>query len=100
MKKILLVCNAGMSTSILVQKMKKVAEQKGIEVTIEAIPSTDLSQFWQSSDVILIGPQIGFMKDSIKETVENKIPVEVINMVDYGRINADKVLALAIDLIK
>ncbi|MNM54261.1 N,N'-diacetylchitobiose-specific phosphotransferase enzyme IIB component [compost metagenome] len=100
MKKILLVCNAGMSTSILVQKMKKVAEQKSIEVTIEAIPSTDLSQFWQSSDVILIGPQIGFMKDSIKETVENKIPVEVINMVDYGRMNADKVLALAIDLIK
>lgn len=100
MKKILLVCNAGMSTSILVQKMKKVAEQKGIEVTIEAIPSTDLSQFWQSSDVILIGPQIEFMKDSIKETVENKIPVEVINMVDYGRMNADKVLALAIDLIK
>ena len=100
MKKILLVCNAGMSTSILVQKMKKVAEQKGIEVTIEAIPSTDLSQFWQSSDVILIGPQIGFMKDSIKETVENKIPVEVINMVDYGRLNADKVLAVAIDLIK
>ena len=100
MKKILLVCNAGMSTSILLQKMKKVAEQKGIEVTIEAIPSTDLSQFWQSSDVILIGPQIGFMKDSIKETVENKIPVEVINMVDYGRMNADKVLALAIDLIK
>lgn len=100
MKKILLVCNAGMSTSILVQKMKKVAEQKGIEVTIEAIPSTDLSQFWQNSDVILIGPQIGFMKDSIKETVENKIPVEVINMVDYGRMNADKVLALAIDLIK
>ncbi|WP_326511498.1 PTS sugar transporter subunit IIB [Clostridium intestinale] len=100
MKKILLVCNAGMSTSILVQKMKKVAEQKSIEVIIEAIPSTDLSQFWQSSDVILIGPQIGFMKDSIKETVENKIPVEVINMVDYGRMNADKVLALAIDLIK
>lgn len=100
MKKILLVCNAGMSTSILVQKMKKVAEQKGIEVTIDAIPSTDLSQFWQSSDVILIGPQIGFMKDSIKETVENKIPVEVINMVDYGRMNADKVLALAVDLIK
>lgn len=100
MKKILLVCNAGMSTSILVQKMSKVAEEKGIGVTIEAIPSTDLSQCWQGSDVILIGPQIGFMKDSIKETVENKIAVEVINMVDYGRMNADKILTFAIDLIK
>lgn len=99
MKKILLVCNAGMSTSILVQKMNKVAEQKGIEVTIEAIPSTDLSQYWQKSDVILIGPQIGFMKDSIEETVENKIAVEVINMVDYGRMNAEKILTFAMDLI-
>ncbi|WP_026885768.1 PTS sugar transporter subunit IIB [Clostridium beijerinckii] len=100
MKKILLVCNAGMSTSMLVQKMIRVAGEKGIEVTIEAIPSTDLSQCWQSADVILLGPQIGFLKDSIKETVENKISVEVISMVDYGRMNADKVLTFAIDLMK
>ncbi|MBC2456730.1 PTS sugar transporter subunit IIB [Clostridium beijerinckii] len=100
MKKILLVCNAGMSTSMLVQKMIKVAGEKGIEVTIEAIPSTDLSKCWQSADVILLGPQIGFMKDSVKETVENKISVEVISMVDYGRMNADKVLTFAIDLMK
>jgi len=100
MKKILLVCNAGMSTSMLVQKMKKVAGEKGIEVTIDAVPSTEVSQCWESADVILLGPQIGFMKDSIKDTVENKIPVEVINMVDYGRMNADKVLTVALDLIK
>lgn len=100
MKKILLVCNAGMSTSMLVQKMIRVAKEKGIEVIIEAIPSTDLSKCWQSADVILLGPQIGFMKDSVKETVENKISVEVISMVDYGRMNADKVLTFAIDLMK
>jgi len=100
MKKILLVCNAGMSTSMLVQKMQKVAVEKGIEVTLDAIPSTDLSGCWQSADVILLGPQIGFMKDSVKDTVENKIPVEVINMIDYGRMNADKVLTVALDLIK
>lgn len=40
------------------------------------------------------------LKDSIKETVENKISVEVISMVDYGRMNADKVLTFAIDLMK
>lgn len=36
MKKILLVCNAGMSTSMLVAKMKKAAEMKKVEVSIEA----------------------------------------------------------------
>jgi len=100
MKKILLVCNAGMSTSMLVQKMKKVAGEKGVEVEIDAVPSTELSQCWESADVILLGPQIGFMKDSIKDTVENKIPVEVINMIDYGRMNADNVLTVALDLMK
>lgn len=100
MKKILLVCNAGMSTLMLVQKMKKVAGEKGVEVEIDAVPSTELSQCWESADVILLGPQIGFMKDSIKDTVENKIPVEVINMIDYGRMNADNVLTVALDLMK
>ena len=39
MKKILLVCNAGMSTSMLVLKMEKAAEAKGIEVEVK--PLTD-----------------------------------------------------------
>ena len=34
MKKILLVCNAGMSTSMLVLKMEKAAQDKGIEMEV------------------------------------------------------------------
>ena len=34
MKKILLVCAAGMSTSLLVNRMKEAAEKKGVEVEI------------------------------------------------------------------
>lgn len=100
MKNILLVCNAGMSTSMLVAKMIRVAGEQSMEVTIEAIPSTDLTQKWKSADVILLGPQIGFMKESIKTTVGNSIPVEAISPVDYGRMNAEKVLNFALELIK
>ena len=35
MKKILLVCNAGISTSILVSKMKRAAADEGMDVSIE-----------------------------------------------------------------
>lgn len=38
MKKIILACSAGMSTSILVSKMKKEAEARSLEINIEAIP--------------------------------------------------------------
>ena len=36
MKKIMLVCSAGMSTSMLVSRMLKVADEKNIEVSIFA----------------------------------------------------------------
>ncbi|MGC4431352.1 PTS sugar transporter subunit IIB, partial [Streptococcus suis] len=38
MKHIMLVCNAGMSTSMLVTKMQKAAEETGGEATIWAVP--------------------------------------------------------------
>ena len=51
MKKILLVCNAGMSTSMLVAKMKKAAEAKEIDVSIE--PNHSLKQSTRSQKWIL-----------------------------------------------
>ena len=42
MLKILLICSAGMSTSLLVNKMIKAAEAKGLEdITIEAHPEAE-----------------------------------------------------------
>ena len=36
MKKILLLCAAGMSTSMVVKKMREAAAQQGLEIHIEA----------------------------------------------------------------
>ena len=58
MKKILLVCNAGMSTSMLVLKMEKAAEAKGIEVEVKALPITDAEKVMDDWDVIMLGPQV------------------------------------------
>ena len=44
MKNIVLCCAAGMSTSMLVQRMKDAADKKGVEVTIKAV-----STAWHSS---------------------------------------------------
>lgn len=38
MKNIVLCCAAGMSTSMLVQRMKDAAQKKGVEVSIKAVP--------------------------------------------------------------
>ena len=93
MKKILLCCNAGMSTSLLVQKMQKEAAGRGLDVEIEARPLNEAMDHLDDASIILLGPQIGYTKGDFEKACEGKgIPVEVIPMVDYGRMNAAKII--------
>jgi len=62
--KILLICSGGMSTSILVNNMKKYAESTD---KISAYPLAFLSDHIQECDVILVGPQTKHMFNTIEE---------------------------------
>ena len=100
MKKILLVCSAGMSTSLLVTKMQMVAEDKKIECSIEAVAEADAMEKLDEVDVILLGPQVRFLLSKFeKVTKEKDLPVEVIDAVAYGTMNGEKVLNKALSLI-
>ncbi len=98
MKKILLVCNAGMSTSLLVSKMQKVVESRGMDAEIEAISVSSIKDRVGEFDVCLVGPQIRFNLDMIKSTLN--IPTEVIDMRVYGLANGEAALDHAIELMK
>lgn len=98
MKKILLVCSAGMSTSLLVNKMKKVAEEKEIACLIEAHGFSDVKRYNGVYDVCLVGPQIKYAHAQIASDLPS-MPVEVIDMRIYGMADGEKALQLAIDLI-
>ena len=49
MRKIVLLCNAGLSTSMLVDKMRKEAEAIGYECTINAYPVAEVHEKMQTS---------------------------------------------------
>ena len=102
-KTIMLVCSAGMSTSLLVTKMQKAAEDKGIEADIFAVSALEADQHIESKnvDVLLLGPQVRFMKTQFEQKLAPKgIPLDIINMADYGMMNGEKVLAQAESLMK
>ena len=99
MKTILLVCNAGMSTSMLVQKMQTAAKEQGLAVGIEAKSVTEAAKVIDNVDVLLLGPQVGYQKGEMETLAAGRIPVEVIDMRDYGTMNGKKVLAHALELI-
>lgn len=99
MKKILLVCSEGMSTSLLVTKMKEAAKAKGIEVEIDALPVAECSTAVESVDIVLLGPQVRFQKPTVEKLVNGRIPVEVIDMRLYGTMNGKAILEDALNKI-
>ena len=98
MKKILLVCNAGMSTSMLVARMKKAAEAKGIDASIEAKALSVAKKEIAEMDIVLLGPQIRYELNNVKK-IAGSVPVEAIDMKDYGALNGEKVLERALEVI-
>jgi len=100
MKKILLICDAGMSTGIIVKKMKAAAEAKGIETEIKAVGLAKFQDNLDCYDIFLLGPQVKFRKDELNAiAVERGKKVEVINSMDYGMMKGEKILDFAIGLI-
>lgn len=98
MVNILLCCSAGMSTSLMVSKMQSNAEERGIEAAIWAVPEAEAEANAEKADVILLGPQVRFLLDKIR-AVAGGTPVDVIDMMAYGMMDAPKVLDQAIKLI-
>ncbi|NUK29264.1 PTS sugar transporter subunit IIB [Parageobacillus sp. VR-IP] len=94
---ILLVCAAGMSTSLLVTKMQQAAKEKGIDANIWAVSIDEAKAHIDKADVLLLGPQVRYKLAEFKKEGEMYgIPVDVINPVDYGMVNGKKVLEFAL----
>ena len=98
-KRIYLFCSAGMSTSLLVSKMKAQAEKYEVPVIIEAWPETLAAEKGKDADLVLLGPQIAYMLPEIQKVLPGK-PVEVIDSAMYGKIDGLGVLKAAVASIK
>lgn len=93
---ILLLCSAGMSTSLLVQRMKEIAQDRGLVVKIWNCGSQDSVHEIPKADVVLVGPQMRFIAHKVKDQANGK-PVRVIDMITYGRMDGGKALDIALE---
>lgn len=100
MIKIALFCFAGMSTSILVEKMKEAARKKGLNVSINAYPESEVRNIASKIDIALLGPQVRHYLKRIERICEPyNVKVLPINPVDYGRMDGENVLNECLQLI-
>ena len=101
---ILIVCNAGISTGVLVNKMCQIAQNseklKDKKINILARPEGELQDYIESYDCVLVGPQITHRFNKIKELCDSyKKPVAIIPSEYYGMVDGAKILKFALKLI-
>ncbi|AEB07713.1 phosphotransferase system lactose/cellobiose-specific IIB subunit [Coriobacterium glomerans PW2] len=94
MKKIVLMCAGGMSTSIIMKNIKRAAEEEGLECEVVARAIADAADAGRDADVILLGPQVGYAIDDVRASCPG-VPVDVIEMIAYGMMDGKKALAQA-----
>ena len=95
--KVLLICAAGMSTSLLVNNMKKFADAQDV---VEAFPVAQLESVIDNYDVVLVGPQIRYKLKDIKKIADahNK-PADVIDMAVYGQMKGKEAMQMSKKLL-
>lgn len=104
MIKVVLVCAAGMSSSLIEEKIRQAAAAAGEEMELKAIDATHMS-LWDYErdrmDVILIAPQVRFKKKSILEKAEPLgIIVRDIDTVAYGMVDGEKIFGQVMDALR
>lgn len=101
-KTIMLVCAAGMSTSLLVTKMQQAATAADLEREIFAVSAMEAEEILadKTVDILMLGPQVRYMLAEFEAKLAPLgIPVVAISMTDYGMMRGDKVLETAESLM-
>lgn len=94
MRKVMLVCNAGMSTGIMA---KKIEEASGGNMEVKAYGEAEFEDHLEGVEMILVGPQIRYLVPNIQEKVT--CPVASIAPQHYGTMNGQAVYQQIIDCI-
>ena len=98
MKNIVLLCSAGMSTSMLVTKMRAAAEAEGIACNIDAYGLSEASAMTPSAACVLLGPQVRFHLQKLQQQYPS-VPMASIDMRMYGSMDGKGVFQQALKLI-
>ena len=100
---VVLVCAAGMSSSLLEEKIRQAAANANRDMELQAVDATRMS-LWDyennAMDVILIAPQVRFKKKSIEKQSESYgVIVQDIDTVAYGMVDGEKIFNQVLEAI-
>lgn len=98
-KTIMLACAGGFSTSLIVKHIQAAAAKEKLDYKVFATAAVNAEEELESEhpSVLMLGPQVRYVLPDLKKQLD--IPVQVINMQDYGLMNGAHILHDAMKLM-
>lgn len=86
--KVLLSCSSGMTTGYFSEKLNKAIKLLGLKLEIGAVNTTNLYKIGEDYDIILLAPQVSYLKTQVQEVLKNKVvmvlPVQIFARYDIN----------------
>ncbi|MCO8298707.1 PTS sugar transporter subunit IIB [Tetragenococcus halophilus] len=90
-KTVLLICSGGASSGFLAQNIRKSAKKKGIDLDVIARGESELNDYIDRINMVLIAPHLSYIQDDIADQLSGtNIPYQLIDQMTYGTLNGDK----------
>ncbi|AGM26487.1 putative PTS system IIB component [Spiroplasma syrphidicola EA-1] len=92
MKSICLVCSAGISTKMIVTNMNEFLTTNQNDIKFLAVNINELTS--ENYDVVLLAPQIGYLKDKVTTIFSNQpnVKIEILPSDLYVNNNAEGII--------
>lgn len=90
---VMLICEYGMSTSMMEEAIRKEAKKRKLDLEVQAYSIADVAEHIGNMDYVLLGPQVAYRKEElIQKYPEAEKKLSVLDPYDFAMLNAGKVL--------
>ena len=96
---VLLVCGSGASSGFMAANIRKAASAMGLEITVTARSESEVLNYVEDIDCLMVGPHLATVIPSLEEDIEGyDIKIAIIDKDAYAKLNGDKALDQILEL--
>lgn len=90
---VLLVCGSGASSGFMAANIRKAALARGMQMEIKARGESEIENYIEDIDALLVGPHLAYIVDEIEEYIGGRdIKVLLMKQEYYATLDGEKAL--------
>lgn len=98
---VLLVCGSGASSGFMAANMRKAASAKGLDIDIKARSESEIENYIDEIDVLMVGPHLEYILDDIDSYTQGyDVKVILMKAEYYSSLNGEKAIEHLLEEVK